>query len=65
VSKEFFIVVGKYNLNLRIGQLQAPGPSRRFDPPNEVKQRLHRSAQERLSGLNKALALFLLDGGYR
>jgi FdhD protein len=36
----------------------APSPSRRFGPPNEVKEQLHRSALQRLSGLTKALALF-------
>ncbi|GAE44907.1 hypothetical protein JCM21738_1658 [Mesobacillus boroniphilus JCM 21738] len=30
-----------------------------FGPPNEVKERLHWSALQRLSGLTKALALFL------
>ncbi|MBT2644855.1 hypothetical protein J7I80_21795, partial [Bacillus sp. ISL-41] len=29
-----------------------------FGLPNEVKERLHRSALQRLSGLTKALALF-------
>jgi hypothetical protein len=38
----------------------APSPSSRFGPPNEVKERLHWSALQRLSGLNKALALFVL-----
>jgi hypothetical protein len=31
-----------------------------FGPPNEVKERLHRSALQRLSGLTKALTLFLV-----
>ncbi|WP_243463073.1 hypothetical protein, partial [Mesobacillus boroniphilus] len=38
----------------------APSPSRRFDPPDEAKERLHWSALQRLSGLNDALALFVL-----
>ncbi|ESU33348.1 hypothetical protein G3A_06615 [Bacillus sp. 17376] len=36
----------------------APSPSSRFGPPNEVKERLHWSALQRLSGLNEALTLF-------
>jgi hypothetical protein len=39
----------------------APNSSRRFGPANEVKERLHCQALQRLSGLNKALALFVLD----
>jgi hypothetical protein len=39
----------------------APSPSSRFGPPNEVKERLHRSALQRLSGLTKALTLFDLN----
>ncbi|SCB81615.1 hypothetical protein GA0061094_0700 [[Bacillus] enclensis] len=35
----------------------APGPSRRLGLPVEVKGRLHRSVQKRLSGLNKELTL--------
>jgi hypothetical protein len=38
----------------------APSPSRRFGPANEVKERLHCQALQRLSGLDKALALFAL-----
>ena len=34
--------------------------SRRFGPVNEVKERLHCQALQRLSGLDKALALFVL-----
>jgi len=36
----------------------APSPSRRFGPANEVKERLHCQALQRLSGLTKALTLF-------
>ncbi|ESU30308.1 hypothetical protein G3A_22210 [Bacillus sp. 17376] len=39
----------------------APNSSRRFGPANKVKERLHWSALQRLSGLNEALALFVLD----
>ena len=40
----------------------APSPSRRFGPAAEVKERLHLLARKQLSGLTKALALFL-EGG--
>jgi hypothetical protein len=36
----------------------APSPSRRFGLPDEVKERLQRSALQRMSGLIKALPLF-------
>ncbi|SCB89747.1 hypothetical protein GA0061094_1244 [[Bacillus] enclensis] len=34
-------------------------PIETFSPPNEVKERLHKTALQRLSVLNKALPLFL------
>ena len=40
----------------------APSPSSRFGQPDEVKERLHRSALQRLSGLTKALPLSLKGG---
>jgi hypothetical protein len=46
---------------IKLKKCAAPAPSRRFGPPNEGKVRLHRSARKRLSGLIKALALFLLS----
>jgi hypothetical protein len=40
----------------------APSPSSHFGPANEVRERLHCQALQRLSGLNEALVLFILSG---
>ena len=50
-----------YKLHFENCPAPAPSPSSRFGPPAEVKERLHRSALHRLSGLPKALPLFLLQ----
>ncbi|MDP4161655.1 MAG: hypothetical protein Q8898_01000 [Bacillota bacterium] len=42
-------------------QLQRPAPRGRFGPDDEVKDRLHRQALQRLSGLNRALAPFVYN----
>ena len=62
-AQGIFLVIRENKLKFEKWPAPAPSPSRRFGPPNEVKERLHRSALQRLSGLNKALTLFLLDGG--
>ncbi len=36
-------------------------PSSRFGPPDEVKERLHLSALQRLSGMNKTLSFFYVQ----
>ena len=53
-----FYGIRKYTIHFENCPAPAPSPSRRFGPPNEVKERLHRSTLQRLSGLTKALALF-------
>jgi hypothetical protein len=62
-AQGIFYETRKYKFHLENCSAPAPSPSSHFDPPNEVKERLHRSALQCLSGLTKALALFLLDGG--
>ncbi|WP_423408674.1 hypothetical protein AABM38_00285 [Heyndrickxia sp. MSNUG] len=54
-----FITFGEYMFNFDNCPAPAPSPSSRFGPANEVKKRLHCQALQRLSGLTKALALFL------
>ncbi|MDP4170825.1 MAG: hypothetical protein Q8906_09475 [Bacillota bacterium] len=48
-SEEFIVI-----------QLHRPAPRGRFGPDDEVKERLHRQALQRLSGLNRALTPFVL-----
>jgi hypothetical protein len=55
--KSIFVWITAYGC---LNPAPAPSPSRRFGPANEVKERLHCQALQRLSGLNKALALFVL-----
>ena len=58
-DESYFYYFWRVYVNFDNCPAPAPSPSRRFGPPNEVKERLHRSALQRLSGLTKALALFL------
>ena len=55
--KSIFVWITTYG---SLNPAPAPSPSRRFGPANEVKERLHCQALQRLSGLSKALALFVL-----
>ena len=64
-AQGIFYETRKYKFYFENCPAPAPSPSSHFDPPNEVKERLHWSALQRLSGLTKALALFKLDGGDR